>query len=556
MRVSRLAAVALALLVLAPVFAQAAPPAKADVLIRVYIDVAANGNATVTYVVSGKGKYSFWLFLPKFEEVRGAAVKGGFRIVENRTSSFYFYYNSTVEASPGGDGGYEFNLSYEFPYASIMAGYNGWFMSPALIAEPDVVMEVYVKIPFLKRVTLEEPRHVGRFDGYLVYTLYGSAYMQLAGRVTIEYDMTRPTPTAKILGIYDGVKVVIDYPVYYKGFAEKTARVAGKAVPIYNRLFGASPSAIEFRFYLPKKAMGGIGTLGFMRGSDVNVGGRGPIELNLALMRYAPGYHETTVLHEMVHKYLGMIGVEATDETRWFHEGMAQYVSIMVGGEIGVPVGDLKRMLDNSSERLVKHLGGKLGFIQEWPYGSPELEGEAYLASYYIIKTVADRYGGEAYIERLSKAIRDMGGVRTTQDIVDAMSAAAGEDLSRLFIEWGFTGVKPWQPPAPPQGGSGGNETTGGQQEQPKQGEQGSGGEQGGAPGSPESFFSSARNMLITSALVLGGLAAFIVYLVNTKISREVEIAMSRVYVPGEDEEEDTGDEGEKESPDGAGVAP
>ncbi|GEM_PF-810764 len=549
MRVSRLAAVVLAILVLAPALAQAAPQAGGGVLIRVYIDVAVNGNATVTYVVSGSGKYSFWLFLPKFEEVRGAAVKGGFRIVENRTSSFYFYYNSTVEASPGGDGGYEFNLSYDFPYASIMAGYNGWFMSPALIAEPDIVTEVYVKIPFLKRVTLEEPRRVGSVDGYLVYKLYGAAYMQLGGRVTIEYDMTRPTPTANIMGVYDGVKVSVEYPVYYKGFAEKTVRTAGKAVPIYNRLFGASPPAIEFRFYLPKKVMGGIGTLGFMRGSDVNVGGRGPIELNLALMRYAPGYHETTVLHEMVHKYLGLIGVEATDETRWFHEGMAQYVSLMVGGEIGVPVGELKSMLDNASERLVKHLGGRLGFIQEWPYGSPELEGEAYLASYYIVKTIADRYGGEAYIERLSRAIREMGGIRTTQDVVDAMSAAAGEDLSRLFAQWGFTGVKPWQPPTPPQAPqSGGNETS-------SAGQQGTSEEQGGGQqeeNTPESFFNNARNMLITSALVLSGLAAFIVYLVNTRISREVEIAMSRVYVPGEDEDE--GGDVEKESPGGAGV--
>ncbi len=543
-----LAAVLLALAVasLAPAAVVSAAPPR----IRVYVDVRENGNATVTYVVSGQGAASFWIFLPKFEKVAGKAVKGGFRVAENRTSDFYFYYNSTVEATPGGDGAYEFNMSYSFPYASIMADYNGWFMSPALIAEPDIVMDVYVHIPFLKRVTLEIPEHVGAADGYLVYRLQGPLYLRLAGRITIEYDMTRPTPTRKLLGVYDGVKVIVEYPVYYRGFAEKTARIAGKAVPLYEKLFHAKPDKVEFRFYLPKQAMGGIGTLGFMRGSDVNVGGKGPIQLNLALMRYAPGYHETTVLHEMVHKFLGMIGVEADAETRWFHEGMAQYISVNAGEELGVPVGDLKSMLDNSSEKLVKHLKGNLGFIQEWPYGSPELEGEAYLASYYIVRTIADKYGGLKYVSKLTQVIKDMGGIRDTQDIVNAMSAAAGKDLSGLFKQWGFKGVKPWtphsrpQPPQPATPSQGNQSKPGGSEAAPQQ-------QGGGEKNSPTSFFENARNLLITSALVLSGLAAFIVYVVNTRISRELSVAASRVYVPGEEEEE--GESGKEEEPGGAG---
>ena len=551
MYVRVLASVLLAALILASALHVSAAPAAPSV--KVYVDVRVDGNATVTYVVSGVGGSRFWIFLPKFEKVSGRALDGSFRVAENRTSSFYFYYNSTIEARPGPDGRYAFNMSFGFPYASIMAGYNGWFMTPAIVAEPDIRTLVYVKLPFLKRVTLEEPSHVGKVDGYLVYELYGPLYLELGGRVTIEYDMTRPTPTAKVSRSFSGVEVLVEYPVYYRRFALKTAEIAGKAVPLYIDLFHAKPSKIEFRFYLPKQAMGGIGTLGFMRGSDVNVGGRGPIELNLALMRYAPGYHETTVLHEMVHKFLGMIGVEATDETRWIHEGLAQYVSIRAGKRLGLPIGDLEKMLDNSSKRLVERLHGNLGFIQEWPYGNPALEGEAYLASYYIVKTVADKYGGLDYVSRLATAIKEHGGVKDTQDIVDVMSAAAGRDLSGLFVKWGFKGVQPWrggaaQPTKPakpkprpsqqPQGG--GNET------KPQSPE----GAQGGKGGT-ESFFGNARNLMVTSALVLGGLAAFMVYVVNTRISREISVASSRVYVPGEEEEEagEAGKEGGGEKP-------
>lgn len=482
--------------------------------IKVYIDVEENGNATVYYNITGSGTTSFWIFLPKNETIVGRAFKGTFSIV-NHTSSYYFYYNSTISVAPGEDNTYSFQLSYKFPFASIMAGYNGWFMSPALLAEPDIEMTVYVQIPNLKRITLEEPQHIGTKNGQLVYSLQGQLYFQLGGRIIIEYDMAVPAPVETYSKKFDGTTVKIEYPVYYLSFAEKTADIIGKALKYYFDIFSIKTSELEFRFYLPKQALGGISTLGFVRGSDINVGGKGPIQLNLALMRYAPGYHETTVLHEMVHLFLGKLGVEANNNVRWFHEGMAQYISLYLAEKMGFNVRDLVERMDNLSKTLYDRLGGKIGFIEDWPSGDDILEPQAYLASYYIIKTLADQYGGIEYIKKVCKAIKGHGGVSSTQDIVDVLSEAAGRDLSGLFTKWGFHNISPWNNPK--------------EQEQQKQQEENS-----GEKGEKTNILDTTRGTIITIAVTIAGAAAFIVYVMNTRIIKEIEFALSAPVVPEE----------------------
>ena len=488
-----------------------ASPNRVVPSINVYILVQENGNATVYYNITGSGSGSFWIFLPKNETIIGRTFEGEFSII-NHTSSFYFYYNSTVNVKPSKNGRFSFQLKYKFPFASIMADYNGWFMSPALITEPRIKMTVFIRIPYLKRITLEEPTHVGKKDGYLVYILQGQMYAQLGGRITIEYDMSVPTQLTKYSEKHDGTVVRIEYPVYYSSFAKKTVRIAAQALPYFRDIFGVTPGLLEFRFYLPKRALGGIGTLGFVRGSDINVGGKGPIQLNLALMRYAPGYHETTILHEMVHMYLGIIGVEANNNVRWFHEGMAEYVSMEIAEKMGIRVKDIKETLDNASKQLYRQLGGNIGFIEEWPENNELLEPQAYVASYYIIKYLSDKYGGLDYVSKVAKAIKNYGTIASTQDVVNVLSEAAGTDLSGLFRKWGFHDVKPWT------GNKGEGEKTGGEEKKPEKGE--------------KQLLETSRSTLITIAVVLAGTAAFLVYILNARITREVEIALSSPIIP------------------------
>jgi len=171
---------------------------------------------------------------------------------------------------------------------------------------------------------------------------------------------------------------------------------------------------------------------------------KGPIYLNLALTRYAPGYMETTIIHELVHVYLGIVGVEANDATRWFHEGMAQYLSIKIAEAIGINVSEYKNDMYNSSKALYYYTGGKFGFIQKWPSDDVS-EQEAYLASFYIIANISDSYGGLSYAQRVFSELRRHP-VSTSSDTVIVLSQAAGRNLAPFFRSLGFSNIQDWSP--------------------------------------------------------------------------------------------------------------
>ncbi|MEM2920991.1 MAG: hypothetical protein QXF26_01585, partial [Candidatus Bathyarchaeia archaeon] len=96
---------------------------------------------------------------------------------------------------------------------------------------------------------------------------------------------------------------------------------------------------------------------------DVQIG-KGPINVNLALIRFKPGYLEQVVLHEYVHLALGEIGVEATDRLRWFHEGVAEYIS----GEV-CKLLDIETDVDDhivNYENYVEIYGEDISFVEDW----------------------------------------------------------------------------------------------------------------------------------------------------------------------------------------------
>ena len=483
---------ALLAILLVAVASPGAPSRSDPVSITVRVDVEESGNATVYLTLSGAGDTSLWITLPKFEPVRECEAKGSYQIL-SRPMSAYFYVNSTVIVKAAEDGRFSVTLCYSFPYAVLMHDDRGWFMSPFLLADPRARLVVYVRIPFLKEVTLESPKSTGTVDGYRVYNLTGAPESLMEGRVIVEFTSRLSVASRELRDPETGIAV--EYPQPYSGIAARTLKVAKRSYVVLKRISGISPPEVKFRFYLPEQSMGGLWALGFVRGEDVNVGGRGPIMLNLALIRYAPGYHETTVIHEMVHLFLGAAGVVANENTRWFHEGMAQYISVLVAQEVGINVSDYENSLGNASRAALRVTSGNLGrYLEKWP-SSEEDEGLAYALSYYVLSNISSRYGGEAYIARLFSALKRVGKVDSTRSIVLAMSEAAGENLAPLFRYWGFLGVADWSGlPDPPKGGEG------------------------------SMFPGSADDGLAAVLTLLGLMIGLLVYLVDQRVRRELEV--------------------------------
>lgn len=449
--------------------------------VSAYINVGENGNASVTLEFSGRGSSSFWITLPKFERVNLCGLKGSYKLF-NESSGAYFYYNTTITLYPSDDGSYELKLCFNFPYSVLMQDNRAWFMSPLLIGHSSVNITVFVSLPLLKKVLRETPSLASETGGYRVYILSRASQVDMQGRVVIEYIMEKSIPSVFIES--EDRRIRVEYPQPYTVFAKKTLEVALQAFNQLQSLTGLEVQKVDFRFYLPEQRMGGLGALGFVRGEDVNVGGKGPIMLNLALTRFAPGYHETTIIHEMVHVFLGAVGVEANANTRWFHEGLAQYLSLLIAERIGVNVTDYALNLENGSRTIVSAYRGKISFVEKWPSGSEE-EPAAYLASYYIVANISSMYGQAGYITKLFNTLKKKGGVKTTQEIVLAMSEAAGANLAPLFREWGFSNLSDWQAPSRAQ---------------------------------------EAEKQLVTVLALLGLVAGALIYMLNTKVKREAEL--------------------------------
>ncbi|QOJ78477.1 hypothetical protein IG193_06905 [Infirmifilum lucidum] len=493
---ARLLPVSLALIiVLGTVLASSRARGQSNVQVKAFINVEESGNATVTLVFKSQGEASLSFTLPKFEKYTVCNSYGNFQ-VKDLPSYAYFYYNSTIVLTPGANGTSMLYICYNFPYASLLSGNQGWFMSPMLVSSPPVQVEVYVRIPNVEVITLEFPRVLSLDrSGYRVYLLTPGERQLIPGRVVIEYKTTKQVQTVNFTKIRLA-KFTIESPIYYRSLSERILEIAARAYERLQAISGVSMDHVHFKLYLPMERLGGISALGFVMGEDINAGGRGPIMLNLALIRYAPGYLETTVIHEMIHSFLGRAGVEANDQTRWFHEGLAQYISILVAQEIGINVSDYAGELYNASTALYKYVSGNFSFIQSWP-SDPNLISSAYLASFYIVNNISSTFDGEEFIRSLFNAIKSYGKVRTSDDIVNVVNMAAGRNLAPLFRAWGFTGVRDWHG-------------------------------QADSPTTPPGNSAQRQAKFSVVVLFIGILIALITYTLNNRVQRELEVARSR----------------------------
>lgn len=402
-----------------------------------FIEVQRGGNASVTLVVTDSGGSHFYTYLPRFEEWKYTVWSGQLLNVTEKETQYYFYKNVSFSYLTDDSGIFSMNISFAFPFASLCIGNRGWFMSPLLGAPSEAYVKVQVKIDGLAKildVRLNDAPIIYRSSGESIWIDASSRGLATGGRVVINYELSEPLADEVFEFSFNRLVVKVTSPPPYRGFAGRIANVTSLALPKLGRYFGYSPDTVEYKFFLPAQL--GLGALGYVIGEDINVGGEGAIHLNLALLRFKEGYLEATVVHELVHKALGAAGVPANQELRWFHEGVAQYVSLRVCEELGLDVGDEESSLENAIWMFKQGLA-KPGFVQRWtPSGN---EASYYAASYFVISELAKSRGGINFVEAVVREIKKRGGVRNNQDLISAISSAAGEDLSSLFAEWGFS---------------------------------------------------------------------------------------------------------------------
>ena len=393
------------------------------------INVFGSGNASVRIIFSSLSKGIFSIYLPRYEHVTISIFNGTVKWLENKSMGYWYYLAKFKYFSYPGK---RINVKFEytFPWASLMVDDKGWFMTPLIGTDNDIDVIVNVSIPNYYKDIFFVPSPVweknGRFEFRLKNTINGS-------RVTIYYFLKDKINDISISETINKTTITVHTPPYYELFARKIIDVMKKSAKDLEYVFAGLPERIDFKFFLPKDFPT---TLGYVMGEDINVGGKGPININLALIRFVEGYLETTVVHEYIHLALGRIGVEANNKLRWFHEGVAQYLSLLICQNIGINVTDIKMTLDKGAMRLAP----PFGYLQEWTTGPQQ--GMYYLASYKIVKELAVKYGDIEFFRKFSLEAQKFGKIDTNEDLVKVISKATGQDQFSYFESLGFTLVK------------------------------------------------------------------------------------------------------------------
>ncbi|OYT30544.1 MAG: hypothetical protein B6U94_06605 [Thermofilum sp. ex4484_79] len=408
---------------------------------RVFVNE--NGSATVQiiFVAKGTGVGENFIQVPldyRKEVLEGELIKWN---VEQSYNPFYYNISFKYRAN----GVFKLNISFFFEHASLLVKREAWFMSPSVVIGRG---DYYISIKMDYDKITDEIAYVYGY-GYMDLVKldknasglhYKFPSPRIGGRVIIVYETSAQTPETEVVEpINEETIVKVLTPIYYVNFSRKIIDIYRRAYPRLVEIFNVTLPWINVTLFLPKRFPE---TYGYVMAADIGEGIPTVVHLNLALIRYVSGMLEHTAIHELVHVMLGRVGVSATSNTRWFHEGVAEYVGMTVAIEIGDKnvKGNITANMQARISQVESLDSSNFGIVQNWDQLLDK--GYGYLISFYIIYKLASKYGGLDFIRRFAVYAKQetSSGTRieTTSKVVELLSKAAGEDLVDTFVSWGF----------------------------------------------------------------------------------------------------------------------
>jgi hypothetical protein len=235
----------------------------------------------------------------------------------------------------------------------------------------------------------------------------------------------------------------------YRDYAVKVLRFYDNVYNQTARIFNVTLEDVVVQWFLPDfESLLSVG--GFV---PVFTGGLGEININIVFIRAVNGTVEEIALHELVHRFLGKAGIPP-NEFLWFHEGMAQYISVTTVSNMGYEGAEMEKTnLESSGENLIQLLGGEnfgLISLQKWSpsYQPPTADvNSLYAASYYVtsqLPQIVRRDGFEYYadfFELIGKLPAGLNGEKVTNisELALYLSQAANASVASTLKRWGFT---------------------------------------------------------------------------------------------------------------------
>jgi hypothetical protein len=404
--------------------------------------VDSEGSTTVNIIYATKETSgSSWILVPKFSDwvnntIKGAVTRLFLNDSENVTEGSFYFYEVLFFSFISDGAEFEIQFQYNMTTAAIIIEPNGIFYSPQIGFEKGNSLEATVDFPSGFKVN--DALAFGNSSSYNPSSASSTHVVfddipETENLLRIEIGFSTANKEPKLLEITDGIftfETVSRYAEYARSILNLYNRTYNDLVDLFN----VTLEEANVQFFIPDfeslLSIGGYTPFTSNRMGDINI--------NIIFTRYVEGYIEVIALHELVHHFLWKAGISPM-ALLWFHEGMAQYVSMKIANKIGYEgSGMMINEMETAISQLKMAVGEDFGFLQQWSMTSqPQDIGSYYAAAYYVVRSLAENHGELAYYAHF---FRLMNGetITSNSELSYYLSLTSEESVAGSLNSWGF----------------------------------------------------------------------------------------------------------------------
>jgi len=393
---------------------------------------------------TGRDEGATWILVPKFSRwinrtLRGSVIEWSLQDSYETTGFLNPFYEALFFSFRSDGEEFEIKIQYNHSLAAMIIEPNGLFFSPQIGFEKGNKAEITVILPKTFIINRDEAVALGSTSTYwptLVDQDKNMLFFEIPeteNLLRVEIGFRTKRELAETVEIRSGI-FTFETPTRYVEFARQILEFYNKTYGDLVDLFNVTLENARLLFFLPDfnllLSIGGYVPFFSERLGDIHI--------NIMYTRAVEGQIEVIALHELVHHFLWKSGI-SPENLLWFHEGMAEYISIEICSRMGYEGAILLKQQINAGAQQVKmQFGDDLGFLQRWtPRNTPQDVGNYYAAAYYIISRLAEQRGDLNYYKQFFRIVRNER-IEDDADLAYYLSLAAGESIADLLNRWGF----------------------------------------------------------------------------------------------------------------------
>jgi len=414
--------------------------------VRYEFQVDKTGSTLVSILYrSSLDQGSTWILVPKFSrwtnktlsgEITGWSLRDPYEVA-GFSNPFYEAFCFSFKSYSGE---FEISIKYNHSLAAMIIEPKGIFFSPQIGFKKGNRVNIIVTLSKEFIINRNEAVAFGSFSTYRPSFIDQGRNMlsfnnipETENLLRVEIGFKTKNQSAELVKLHSGI-FTFETTTRYVEYARQILNFYNQIYDDLVGLFNVTLENAQVRFFLPEfNLLLSIG--GYVPFSSKRLG---DIHINIIYIRAVKGQIEIIALHELVHHFLWKAGV-SPENLLWFHEGMAQYVSIEICSRMGYEGAALmKQQIEAGILEVRKKFKDDFSFLQEWsPQYSPEDIGSYYIAAYYIVSELAKQQGGLEYYRLFFETLGDER-VENNAELAYYLSIAAGEPVADILKSWGF----------------------------------------------------------------------------------------------------------------------